>query len=69
MIKNIKSMHYKEVPPGRTIEHLKKILLKGGIVLNEEWYQESTAGTFSVRVTLPGTTADQIGRASCRERV
>lgn len=62
MIKNIKSMHYKEAPPGRTIEHLKKILLKGGIVLNEEWYQESTAGTFSVRVTLPGTTIGTNGK-------
>lgn len=42
----IKNNHYKEVPPKKTINSLKAILLAAGVELNEEWLPQSTAGTF-----------------------
>lgn len=63
----IKNNHYKEVPPKKTINSLKAILLAAGVELNEEWLPQSTAGTFSVRVTLPNSSIGTNGKGMTKD--
>lgn len=51
----IHNEHYKEVNPQNTVQNLKNILDKMNISCDEIWNEESSVGTFSVRINIKGT--------------
>ena len=60
-------MHYKEATPQDTIAYIKEILSDVGIELCEEWSDESSIGTHSLRVTVKGTGFGTNGKGITRE--
>ena len=52
----IQEMHYKETTPLSTVDKLKGILSSMGIECEEEWQNESSIGTWALRVTFKGTS-------------
>ena len=64
---NLRKNHYKEAPPEFTIKVLKNKLKELNIVLVEDWLPKSTTGTYSVRVTVPGTTIGTNGKGMSKE--
>ncbi|WP_026508253.1 YcaO-like family protein [Butyrivibrio sp. MC2013] len=60
-------MHYKEKTPQATVHMLKQILAEHGIETEEEWQDESSISTFTVRVTLKGTDIGANGKGISRD--
>ena len=60
-------MHYKDTSPSDTVERLKAILASLGIEVVEDWMDESSINTWSLRVTIKGTTLGTNGKGTSRE--
>jgi len=60
-------MHFKEVKPMETVKKLKSILNKYNIETEEYWLDESSIGTYCVRVTFKGTEIGANGKGVSRE--
>lgn len=60
-------MHFKETSPQATVHMLKQILKEHGIETEEEWQDESSINTFTVRVTLKGTDIGANGKGVSRD--
>lgn len=60
-------MHFKEVTPLETVTKLKAILKEIGVEVTETWQQQSSIGTFALRLTFKGTTIGCNGKGVNRE--
>lgn len=59
--------HYKEVAPEQTVQHLQQILKENHIETEEYWLPVSTLGTYSLRVTIKGTSFGTNGKGVTKE--
>lgn len=60
-------LHFKEVSAAETIFKLKEIANNLGITFSEKWQNESSLGTWSVRITLEGTHIGSNGKGVSKE--
>lgn len=60
-------MHYKENTPVETVDKLKKILADINIETEEHWQEESSIGTWALRVVLKGTNIGTNGKGVTKE--
>lgn len=58
----LQQMHYKQKSPEETVEKLKGILDEMGVSVSEEWQEESSIGTFALRVNFSGTKIGTNGK-------
>ena len=63
----LQNRRYKEVTPEATVKKLKGILEKLGIEVEEKWSNESSVGTYSLRVCIKGTDIGQNGKGMTKE--
>ncbi len=63
----LQNRRYKEITPEETVEKLKALLKKLGIEVEEKWSNESSVGTYSLRVCIKGTDIGQNGKGMTRE--
>ena len=59
--------HFKEVSPEDTVERLKGKLKEIGVELEEDWAEQSYINTYSLRVTIKGTSVGTNGKGVSRE--
>ncbi len=64
---SLQERRYKEVSPMQTVERLKCLLNKLGIEVEEVWSNESSVGTYSLRVRVKGTDIGQNGKGMTKE--
>lgn len=64
---SLQERRYKEVTPEETVKRLKNLLNKLGIEVEEKWSNESSVGTYSLRVTVKGTDIGQNGKGMTKE--
>lgn len=60
-------MHFKESTPTETVSRLKRILGDIGIETEEQWQEESSIGTWALRVVLKGTNIGTNGKGVSKE--
>ena len=60
-------MHYKDAIPQDTLTYISEILSDIGIEFCEHWFEESSIGTHSLRVTVKGTGIGTNGKGVTRE--
>ena len=58
---------YKDQSPTKTVANLKKILHDNGIEVNEKWLDSSSIGTYSLRVTIKGSSAGSNGKGVTKD--
>ena len=63
----LQERRYKEVSPEETVRKLKGLLKDLGIEVEERWIDESSVGTYSLRVTVKGTNIGQNGKGMTKE--
>ena len=63
----LQERRYKEVTPEETVKRLKELLKKIGIEVVETWSDESSVGTYSLRVAIKGTDIGQNGKGMTKE--
>ena len=63
----LQNRRYKEVAPEETVKKLKGLLEKLGIEVEEKWSNESSVGTYSLRIHIKGTDMGQNGKGMTRE--
>ena len=63
----LQNRRYKEVTPEETVKKLKGLLEKLGIEVVEKWSNESSVGTYSLRVCIKGTDIGQNGKGMTKE--
>ncbi len=63
----LQNRRYKEVAPEETVKKLKGLLEKLGIEVEEKWSDESSVGTYSLRIHIKGTDMGQNGKGMTRE--
>lgn len=63
----LQERRYKEVTPQETVSYLKNILKKLGIEVEEKWSEESSVGTYSLRIVIKGTDIGQNGKGMTKE--
>ena len=63
----LQNRRYKEVTPEETVKKLKGLLEKLGIEVEEKWSDESSVGTYSLRVCIKGTDIGQNGKGMTKE--
>ena len=63
----LQNRRYKEVTPEETVKKLKGLLKKLGIEVVEKWSNESSVGTYSLRVCIKGTDIGQNGKGMTKE--
>ena len=63
----LQNRRYKEVSPEETVEKLKGLLKKLGIEVEEKWIDESSVGTYSLRICIKDTNIGQNGKGMTRE--
>lgn len=63
----LQERRYKEVLPQKTVEKLKGLLKQLGIEVEEKWIDESSVGTYSLRVCVKGTNIGQNGKGMTKE--
>lgn len=63
----LQERRYKEVAPEDTVKKLKGLLKKLGIEVEETWSEESSVGTYSLRICIKGTNIGQNGKGMTRE--
>jgi len=56
---------YKDDPPARTIERIRRMLDELGILMVEQWFE--SIGLYSVRLTVHGTSVGQNGKGVTQE--
>ena len=59
----LQKRRYKEITPEETVKKLKGLLEKLGIEVVEKWSNESSVGTYSLRVCIKETDIGQNGKA------
>ena len=64
---DLQERRYKEVTPEDTVKRLKELLKKIGIEVIEKWSDESSVGTYSLRVAIKGTDIGQNGKWMTKE--
>ncbi len=64
---DLQERRYKEVTPEDTVKRLKELLKKIGIEVIEKWSDESSVGTYSLRVAIKGTDIGQNGKGMTKE--
>ncbi len=64
---DLQERRYKEVTPEETVKRLKELLKKIGIEVIEKWSDESSVGTYSLRVAIKGTDIGQNGKGMTKE--
>lgn len=60
-------MHFKETTPVETVARLKKILADINVETEEQWQEESSIGTWALRVVLKGTNIGTNGKGVSKE--
>lgn len=60
-------MHYKKVSPVDTVNRIKQILHDNLIEVEEDWLPKSSASTFSLRLSIKGTTLGSNGKGLTKE--
>ena len=63
----LQERRYKEVTPEETVKRLKELLKKIGIEVVETWSDESSVGTYSLRIAIKGTDIGQNGKGMTKE--
>ena len=63
----LQNRRYKEVEPEETVKKLKKLLEKLGLEVEEKWSNESSVGTYSLRICIKGTDIGQNGKGMTKE--
>ena len=63
----LQNRRYKEVEPLETVNKLKGLLEKLGIEVEEKWSNESSVGTYSLRLCIKGTDIGQNGKGMTKE--
>ena len=63
----LQERRYKEVAPEDTVKKLKGLLKKLGIEVEETWSEESSVGTYSLRICIKGTNIGQNGKGMTKE--
>lgn len=63
----LQNRRYKEVSPEETVKKLKGLLKKLGIEVEEKWIDESSVGTYSLRICIKDTNIGQNGKGMTRE--
>ena len=63
----LQERRYKEVAPEETVKRLKNLLNKIGIEVVEKWSNESSVGTYSLRIEIKGTDIGQNGKGMTKE--
>ena len=63
----LQERRYKEVEPKETVKRLKKLLQEVGIEVEEKWKDESSVGTYSLRLCIKGTDMGQNGKGMTKE--
>ena len=63
----LQNRRYKEVAPEETVKKLKGLLEKLGIEVEEKWSNESSVGTYSLRIHIKGTDMGQNGKGMTKE--
>ena len=63
----LQNRRYKEVAPEETVKKLKGLLEKLGIEVEEKGSNESSVGTYSLRIHIKGTDMGQNGKGMTRE--
>ena len=63
----LQNRRYKEVTPEETVKKLKGLLEKLRIEVVEKWSNESSVGTYSLRVCIKGTDIGQNGKGMTKE--
>lgn len=63
----LQKRRYKEVEPIQTVNRVKEILNKIGIEVEEKWKDESSVGTYSLRLCIKGTDMGQNGKGMTKE--
>ena len=63
----LQERRYKEVEPEETVKRLKNLLNKIGIEVDEKWSNESSVGTYSLRIAIKGTDIGQNGKGMTKE--
>ena len=63
----LQERRYKEVEPEETVKRLKNLLNKIGIEVDEKWSNESSVGTYSLRIAIKGTDIGQNGKGITKE--
>ena len=63
----LQNRRYKEVSPKETVEKLKELLKKLGIEVEERWIDESSVGTYSLRICVKDTNIGQNGKGMTKE--
>ncbi|HHX36820.1 MAG TPA: YcaO-like family protein [Clostridiaceae bacterium] len=67
MLSSQQVMHYKEKNPDQTVAYLKSILERLNVEIDEIWQDESSIGTFALRVVFKGTNIGTNGKGVSRE--
>lgn len=63
----MEKIHFKECPPEETVKKLKSILAEMDIETEEQFIQESSIGTYSMRVLFKGSNIGTNGKGVSRE--
>lgn len=58
----IQTMHYKQRKPEETVSMLQRILADMGVAVDETWQEESSIGTFALRLEFKGTKIGTNGK-------
>ena len=64
---DLQNRRYKEISPEETVKKLKNRLKELGIEVEEKWSEESSVGTYSLRVCIKGTDIGQNGKGMTKE--
>ena len=64
---SLQERRYKEVAPEETVSKLKELLKKLEIEVEEAWSNESSVGTYSLRICIKGTNMGQNGKGMTKE--
>lgn len=67
MLSSQQVMHYKEKNPDQTVAYLKSILERLNVEIDEIWQDESSIGTYALRVVFKGTNIGTNGKGVSRE--
>ena len=64
---NIQNMRYKEVMPEETVKTIKGILNKNNIDVEENWQEQSSVGTYALRLNIKNTDFSQNGKGMTKD--
>ena len=59
---NLQSLHYKQLTPEKTVAFLQSTLADMGVDVTEVWQEESSIGTYALRLIFNGTNIGTNGK-------